>query len=46
VLVYLYQMWQDEVLLSPEQKESIANLQPVAAKPLHDNREKSSEDEE
>ncbi|VBB07271.1 Hypothetical protein LUCI_2515 [Lucifera butyrica] len=46
LLVYLYQMWQDEGLVPAEPQKSIAGLQPVAAKPLPAEKERSPQDEE
>ncbi|SDD90794.1 hypothetical protein [Sporomusa acidovorans] len=36
LLVYLYQMWQDEGLVLPKRNSSPAGLQPAAAKPVPD----------
>ena len=47
LLVYLYQMWQDEGLVLPERKRFSENLQPAVAKPLpHDGKEVSSQDKD
>lgn len=43
--VYLYQIWQDEVIIPSARRKAIANLQFAAAKPLEDKSEGSPEDE-
>jgi len=41
LLVYFYQMWQDEVIISTEASRSTAALQPAAAKPIQEETETS-----
>ena len=44
LLVYLYQMWQEEAMVSAESNSAAAVLQPAAAKPLRDEAENSPRD--
>jgi hypothetical protein len=46
IIVYGYQMWQEGIFVRPEKAGVRANLQPVAAKPLQNEKENHSNNDE